>query len=150
MCFGGDGSTYDIGLQSLSGALERGHDFLYVCYNNEGYMNTGGQRSGATPKGAGTTTTPSGSKSSGKIQKKKDMMEIVIAHGIPYAASASIFNLFDLQNKVKKSTLNLKRKHNIDKTPSYCLYNKNKKIINYIEIKEMIKLMFTWKPKNSL
>ncbi|MBD3299986.1 MAG: pyruvate ferredoxin oxidoreductase [Candidatus Moranbacteria bacterium] len=101
--FGGDGGTYDIGLQSLSGAMERGHDFLYVCYDNEGYMNTGGQRSGATPKGAGTTTTPPGEVSTGKIQTRKDLMEIVVAHNVPYAAQASIFNLFDLQNKVRKA-----------------------------------------------
>jgi pyruvate ferredoxin oxidoreductase beta subunit len=101
--FGGDGGTYDIGLQSLSGALERGHNFLYICYNNEGYMNTGGQRSGATSRGARTTTTPPGTQSYGKIQLKKDLMEIVEAHHIPYLAQASVFNLIDLKNKVKKA-----------------------------------------------
>ncbi|MBD3245291.1 MAG: pyruvate ferredoxin oxidoreductase [Candidatus Moranbacteria bacterium] len=103
VAFGGDGGTYDIGLQSLSGALERGHDFLYICYNNEGYMNTGGQRSGATTQGASTSTTPSGSKSFGKIQVKKNLLEIVEAHGIAYLAQASTFNLMDLEKKVKKA-----------------------------------------------
>ncbi|MEA3273692.1 MAG: thiamine pyrophosphate-dependent enzyme, partial [Patescibacteria group bacterium] len=79
VAFGGDGGTYDIGLQSLSGALERGHDFLYICYNNEGYMNTGGQRSGSTPRGARTSTTPSGEKADGKIQFKKNLTEICVA-----------------------------------------------------------------------
>ncbi len=73
VAFGGDGGTYDIGLQSLSGALERGHQFLYVCYDNEGYMNTGGQRSGATPRGADTETTPAGKVSYGKREKRKDL-----------------------------------------------------------------------------
>jgi pyruvate ferredoxin oxidoreductase beta subunit len=103
IAIGGDGGTYDIGLQSLSGALERGHDFLYICYNNEGYMNTGGQRSGATTKGSGTTTTPFGEKSSGKIQFRKNLMEIVAAHNIPYCAQASIFDRLDLKRKVEKA-----------------------------------------------
>src|SRR6476620_10348255 len=72
----GDGGTYDIGLQSLSGALERGHRFVFVCYDNEAYMNTGVQRSGATPFGAATTTTPSGTDSLGKAQERKDMTAI--------------------------------------------------------------------------
>ena len=103
IAFGGDGGTYDIGLQSLSGALERGHDFLYVCYDNQGYMNTGGQRSSATPKGASTTTTPAGDVSQGKVQKRKNLMEIVAAHNIAYAATASVGNLPDLKLKVKKA-----------------------------------------------
>ena len=103
VAFGGDGGTYDIGLQSLSGAMERGHDFLYVCYDNEGYMNTGGQRSGATPKGAQTSTTPHGKNSEGKSQFRKNLMEICAAHNIPYCASAALSNLADLKNKVKKA-----------------------------------------------
>jgi pyruvate ferredoxin oxidoreductase beta subunit len=103
IAFGGDGGTYDIGLQSLSGAMERGHDFLYICYNNEGYMNTGGQRSGSTSQGAGTSTTPSGRLSQGKIQSKKNLTEICVAHNIPYCAQASPFDLKDLENKVKKA-----------------------------------------------
>ncbi|HAH88200.1 MAG TPA: pyruvate ferredoxin oxidoreductase, partial [Armatimonadetes bacterium] len=82
--FGGDGGTYDIGLQSLSGAMERGHNMLYVCYNNEAYMNTGIQRSSATPKGAETTTTPIGKARQGKQQYKKDLTAIMVAHNIPY------------------------------------------------------------------
>ena len=101
--FGGDGGTYDIGLQSLSGALERGHDFLYVCYDNGGYMNTGGQRSGATPYGANTETAPAGAASFGKTQQRKDLMEIVNAHGIKYLAQANVAYLADLKKKAKKA-----------------------------------------------
>jgi pyruvate ferredoxin oxidoreductase beta subunit len=101
--FGGDGGTYDIGLQSLSGALERGHDFLYVCYDNGGYMNTGNQRSSATPYGAGTETTPLGKESFGKVETRKSLMEIVAAHRISYAAQANVSNLADLKTKAKKA-----------------------------------------------
>ena len=101
--FGGDGGTYDIGLQSLSGALERGHDFTYICYDNEAYMNTGIQRSGATPKGAFTTTAPAGKVSSGKGQVKKDLTAIVAAHGVPYVAQASPHRARDLMQKVQKA-----------------------------------------------
>jgi pyruvate ferredoxin oxidoreductase beta subunit len=101
--FGGDGGTYDIGLQSLSGALERGHDFLYVCYDNGGYMNTGNQRSSATPFGAATETTPTGVNSFGKMEVRKNLIEIVKAHGVPYAAQASVANLPDLRKKAKKA-----------------------------------------------
>ncbi len=103
VAFGGDGGTYDIGLQALSGALERGHDFLYVCYDNEGYMNTGGQRSGATPYGANTETAPAGSDSFGKTQQRKDLMEIVKAHGIKYLAQANVAYLPDLKRKAQKA-----------------------------------------------
>jgi pyruvate ferredoxin oxidoreductase beta subunit len=103
VAFGGDGGTYDIGLQSLSGALERGHKFVYVCYNNEAYMNTGIQRSGATPKGASTTTAPSGKESYGKHQFKKDLTSIVAAHRIPYVAQASASNWNDLVTKAEKA-----------------------------------------------
>ncbi len=103
IAFAGDGGTYDIGIQALSGALERGHDFLYVCYNNEAYMNTGIQRSGATPKGAHTTTSPAGKVIPGKVQSRKDLTEIVVAHNIPYAAQATISNWADLTRKVEKA-----------------------------------------------
>jgi pyruvate ferredoxin oxidoreductase beta subunit len=103
VAFGGDGGTYDIGLQALSGALERGHDFLYVCYNNEAYMNTGTQRSGATPLGAATTTAPAGKASAGKAQHAKDLTAIVVAHDIPYVAQASPHNWRDLATKVRKA-----------------------------------------------
>lgn len=103
VAFGGDGGTYDIGLQSLSGALERGHDFIYVCYDNGGYMNTGNQRSSATPYGANTETTPVGKESFGKVELRKNLMEIVNAHHIKYAAQASVGNLPDLKRKAKKA-----------------------------------------------
>jgi pyruvate ferredoxin oxidoreductase beta subunit len=103
IAWGGDGGTYDIGLQSLSGALERGHDFTYICYDNEAYMNTGIQRSGATPRGAFTTTAPAGSVSSGKVQAKKDLTAIVAAHGVPYVAQASPHRARDLMKKVQKA-----------------------------------------------
>jgi len=89
VAFGGDGGTYDIGFQSLSGATERGHDFLYVCLDNEGYMNTGGQRSSATPIGAHTTTSPRGRVSYGEKNRKKDLTMIMAAHGCPYVATAT-------------------------------------------------------------
>lgn len=85
----GDGGTYDIGLQALSGALERGHNFTYICYTNEAYMNTGIQQSGATPKFGWTTTSPTGKVTPGKVRFQKDIMKIVVAHDIPYAATAN-------------------------------------------------------------
>ncbi|MEW6227397.1 MAG: thiamine pyrophosphate-dependent enzyme, partial [Bacillota bacterium] len=88
IAFGGDGGTYDIGFQSLSGAMERGHDMVYICYDNEAYMNTGIQRSSATPKGASTTTSPAGRVMPGKTQFRKDLTAIMAAHNIPYAAQA--------------------------------------------------------------
>ncbi len=103
VAFAGDGGTYDIGFQALSGALERGHRMVYVCYNNEAYMNTGIQRSGATSFGAWTTTSPVGEESVGKSQFRKDLTAIVAAHGIPYTAQASISNWRDLANKAAKA-----------------------------------------------
>jgi len=103
VAFGGDGGTYDIGLQSLSGALERGHDFVYICYDNGAYMNTGIQRSSATPIGASTTTSPAGKEIAGKPHYKKDLTKIVIAHEIPYVAQASISHWKDLIEKSKKA-----------------------------------------------
>lgn len=94
----GDGGTFDIGIQALSAAAERNSDFLYICYDNEGYMNTGTQRSSATPMGAFTTTTPAT-----KIEHKKDMIAIMEAHGIPYMASASPAYPMDLYDKVAKA-----------------------------------------------
>lgn len=102
--FAGDGGTYDIGLQALSGALERGHRFLYVCYDNEGYMNTGNQRSGATPLGASTTTTPADVTGIGKAQERKDITAIAVAHHIRYVAQASISHWQDLSDKVVRAT----------------------------------------------
>ena len=100
---GGDGGTSDIGLQALSGALERGHDFLYVCFDNEAYMNTGIQRSSSTPYGAMTTTSPPGKVSVGQKTWKKNMPAIAVAHNIPYVATANPSYPRDLINKVKKA-----------------------------------------------
>jgi pyruvate ferredoxin oxidoreductase beta subunit len=102
----GDGGTFDIGLQSLSGMLERGHKVTHICVDNECYANTGIQRSGATPFGAWTTTTPTGKKMSGKQQYSKPMAEIAAAHRIPYVATASVAYPEDLQMKVKKALNN--------------------------------------------
>ena len=100
---GGDGGTADIGLQAISGMFMRGHDILYVCYDNEAYMNTGVQRSGLTPYDAITTTTPSGKVSWGTTSSKKNMPLIAVAHGIPYVATTSVGYPFDLERKVKKA-----------------------------------------------
>ncbi|NLL57556.1 MAG: pyruvate synthase subunit beta [Firmicutes bacterium] len=100
----GDGGTADIGLQALSGALERGHDFVFVCYDNEAYMNTGVQRSSSTPFGASTMTSPAGSLWSGQMTWKKNMPAIAAAHGIPYVATACPSYPLDLITKVKKAS----------------------------------------------
>lgn len=97
----GDGATFDIGFGALSGMLERNDNVLYICVDNGGYMNTGGQRSGATPLYAATTTHPAGRESLGKTERRKDLPAIVAAHGIPYLATASIAHLRDLQRKVR-------------------------------------------------
>jgi len=103
IAFAGDGGSYDIGLQALSGALERRHNFLFVTYDNEGYMNTGHQRSGATPLGASTQTTPAGRNSQGKRVWRKDLFSIVTAHRPVYAATANIGFLDDFKKKIKKA-----------------------------------------------
>jgi len=103
IAFGGDGGTYDIGFQSLSGAMERGHDMMYICYDNGAYMNTGIQRSSATPFGANTTTCPAGDVIPGKPQQRKDLTRIMAAHGIPYVAQASPAHWMDLMKKVQKA-----------------------------------------------
>jgi len=98
----GDGGTYDIGIQALSGAVERGHDFLYVLYDNEAYMNTGIQRSGGTPLGASTTTSPAGTELPGKLENKKPIADIMVAHDMPFVATAAPFYWRDLIIKVRK------------------------------------------------
>ncbi|MDR2708469.1 MAG: pyruvate ferredoxin oxidoreductase [Elusimicrobiota bacterium] len=103
IAFGGDGGTYDIGLQSLSGAAERGHKMLYICYDNEAYMNTGIQRSSATPLGADTTTAPAGKIEQGKEQNRKNLTHIMIAHNIPYVAQTYLGNWNDFVTKVQKA-----------------------------------------------
>ncbi|MBW2038513.1 MAG: pyruvate synthase subunit beta [Deltaproteobacteria bacterium] len=103
MGMAGDGGTSDIGVQALSGAMERGHNFVYVCFDNEAYMNTGIQRSSATPFGASTTTSPAGKVVPGQTTWKKNMPEICAAHNIPYVATACPSYPFDLMEKVKKA-----------------------------------------------
>jgi len=100
----GDGGTADIGLQALSGAIDRRDRIIYICYDNEAYMNTGIQKSGLTPFGARTTTTPAGDNIPGTVTQKKNMFEIVAAHGIDYAATASIGYIQDFINKVQKAS----------------------------------------------
>lgn len=103
IAIGGDGGTFDIGLQSLSGAIERGHNFTYICYDNEAYMNTGMQRSSGSTFGSWTTTTPTGAKSPGKTSPSKPIMDIIAAHGLPYAAQAAPSHWRDFMLKVKKA-----------------------------------------------
>lgn len=103
VAFGGDGATYDIGFQWISGCFERGHDFTYICLDNEVYANTGGQRSGSTPLGASTSTTPAGRVSYGKKQKKKDLLSIMAAHGSPYVAQVAPNKWKDMNAKIKKA-----------------------------------------------
>ncbi len=101
---GGDGGTYDIGFQSLSGAMERGHDYTYFCYDNNAYMNTGTQRSSATPRFASATTTPAGIESVGKKQNQKDLTQIIVAHGSPYVAQTTLVgNMKDFHQKAHKA-----------------------------------------------
>lgn len=103
VAFAGDGGTYDIGLQALSGAVERGHDFTFVCLDNEGYMNTGYQRSSASPFGAATATSPAGKQIPGKQTQRKDITAIIAAHRIPYVAQATPANHSDLMQKAHKA-----------------------------------------------
>ncbi len=101
--FAGDGATADIGIGTLSGAFDRNHDILYICLDNEAYQNTGHQQSGLTPPGESTTTTPSGKILPGKVGRKKDMISIAVAHGVPYVASSSVGYVSDIRRKVKKA-----------------------------------------------
>lgn len=103
LAFAGDGGTFDIGFQALSGMLERGHDVLYICFDNEAYMNTGIQRSSSTPHSAMTTTSPPGQTRMGKRHLKKDIISIVASHHIPYAATSSVAYPSDLRQKVRRA-----------------------------------------------
>ncbi len=103
IAFGGDGATFDIGMGHLSGMWARGENILYVCFDNEAYMNTGEQASGSTAKNAGTTTTPAGKESLGNDKNKKNMPQIALAHNCAYVATATVGNIIDIQNKVKKA-----------------------------------------------
>ena len=101
--FAGDGGTADIGIQALSGAIDRNDDVLYICYDNEAYMNTGIQKSSLTPFGAKTTTTPAGKNSHGCLTQKKNVFEIIAAHGLPYAATASVGYMSDFLKKLERA-----------------------------------------------
>ena len=103
VAFGGDGGTYDIGMQSLSGAMERGHDMVYVCYDNGAYMNTGIQRSSATPKGAWATTSEVGAAQPGKPQVRKDLSSVIAAHGVRYVGQSTVGHWKDLVSKAEKA-----------------------------------------------
>ncbi|CBG39804.1 thiamine pyrophosphate-dependent enzyme [Helicobacter mustelae] len=103
IAFGGDGATYDIGFQWISGCFERGHDITYVCFDNEVYANTGGQRSGSTPIGSSTSTTPAGKVSYGKKERKKDMLAIMASHGSPYVAQVAPNKWKDMNKKIKQA-----------------------------------------------
>lgn len=103
IAWGGDGATFDIGFGMISGAWERGENFLYVCFDNEAYMNTGVQASGATPFASNTTTTPPGSQSTGNDLPKKDLVKVALAHGLKYVATATVGNVLDIQNKVRQA-----------------------------------------------
>lgn len=103
VAFGGDGSTYDIGFQFISGCFERGHDMTYICLDNEVYANTGGQRSSSTPIGSSTTTTPAGSVSYGKKERKKDILFVMAAHGSPYVAQVAPNKWKDMNKKIKQA-----------------------------------------------
>ncbi len=101
--FAGDGATADIGIGTLSGAMDRNHDIIYICLDNEAYQNTGHQQSGLTPPGEATTTTPVGKLLPGKVGKKKDMVAFALAHGVPYVATSSVAFPADIRRKVKKA-----------------------------------------------
>lgn len=103
LAIGGDGASYDIGLQWISGAIERGHNFVYLCFDNEGYMNTGFQRSSSTPYGFNSSTSPIGKKIKGKQQHRKNLTQIIAAHNIPYVAQANPANFADLMKKVHRA-----------------------------------------------
>ena len=161
--FGGDGGTYDIGFQSLSGAMERGHDMVYVCYDNGAYMNTGIQRSSATPKYADTTTSPAGKVVPGKLQSRKELTEVMASHNIPYVAqTAPIGNMKDLYEKAEKAIytkgaafLNVLApcprgwRYN---TPDLMLLNKMAVETCFWPLYEVVngKYKITYKPKNKL
>ncbi|MCD8332572.1 MAG: thiamine pyrophosphate-dependent enzyme, partial [Clostridiales bacterium] len=107
--FGGDGGTYDIGFQSLSGAMERGHDLVYVCYDNGAYMNTGIQRSSATPRFADTTTTPVGTQSNGKMQSRKDLASIIADHDVAYVGQPTMIGNFSAIHKKAQKAIYTER-----------------------------------------
>ncbi len=161
VAFGGDGATYDIGFQFLSGAVERGHNFTYVCLDNEVYANTGGQRSSSTPRGASTATTPAGRVSYGKKRYKKDMVAIMAAHGAPYVAQVAPNKWKDMVKKYQKalategpvyinamSACTTEWKFPSDKTIDVSDMGTDSLVFPLYEIENGTKLTITYRPKN--
>lgn len=161
VAFGGDGSTYDIGFQFISGCFERGHDITYICLDNEVYANTGGQRSGSTPVGASTTTTPAGRVSYGKKDKKKDILAIMAAHGSPYVAQVSPNKWKDMSKKLKRaletegptfinaiSPCTTEWKFEADHTVEMADLAVDSLVFPLYEIVDGTKLHITYRPKN--
>ena len=161
VAFGGDGATYDIGFQFLSGAVERGHDFTYICLDNEVYANTGGQRSSSTPRGASTTTTPAGRVSYGNKKYKKDMVAIMAAHGAPYVAQVAPNKWKDMVKKYQKalatkgpvyinamSACTTEWKFPADKTIDVSDMGTDSLVFPLYEIENGTKLTITYRPKN--
>ncbi|MFK5881357.1 MAG: thiamine pyrophosphate-dependent enzyme [Sulfurospirillum sp.] len=161
VAFGGDGATYDIGFQFLSGAVERGHDFTYICLDNEVYANTGGQRSSSTPRGASTTTTPAGRVSYGNKKYKKDIVAIMAAHGAPYVAQVAPNKWKDMVKKYQKalategpvfinamSACTTEWKFPADKTIDVSDLGTDSLVFPLYEIENGTKLTITYRPKN--
>ncbi len=161
VAFGGDGATYDIGFQFLSGAVERGHDFTYVCLDNEVYANTGGQRSSSTPRGSSTTTTPAGRVSYGNKKYKKDIVAIMAAHGAPYVAQVAPNKWKDMVKKYQKalategpvfinamSACTTEWKFPADQTIDVSDLGTDSLVFPLYEIENGSKLTITYRPKN--
>jgi len=161
VAFGGDGATYDIGFQFLSGAVERGHDFTYICLDNEVYANTGGQRSSSTPRGSSTTTTPAGRVSYGNKKYKKDIVSIMAAHGAPYVAQVAPNKWKDMVKKYQKalategpvfinamSACTTEWKFPADKTIDVSDLGTDSLVFPLYEIENGSKLTITYRPKN--
>jgi pyruvate ferredoxin oxidoreductase beta subunit len=160
VAFGGDGATYDIGFQWISGCFERGHDMMYVCLDNEVYANTGGQRSSSTPIGASTTTSPAGRVSYGEKKMKKDIVQIMAAHGSPYVAQVAPNQWKDMVKKIQKgfntegpvfinamSACTTEWKFPIDQTISVSDIATDSLAFPLYEIENGTKLTITYRPK---
>lgn len=161
VAFGGDGSTYDIGFQWISGCFERGHDITYICLDNEVYANTGGQRSGSTPLGSSTSTSPAGTISYGKKERKKDIVSIMAAHGAPYVAQVAPNKWKDMNKKIKKaldtegptfinamSACTTEWKFSSDKTIEVSDLAVDSLVFPLFEIIDGKELKITYRPKN--
>lgn len=161
VAFGGDGSTYDIGFQWISGCFERGHDITYICLDNEVYANTGGQRSGSTPLGSSTSTSPAGKVSYGKKEKKKDILSIMAAHGAPYVAQVAPNKWKDMNKKIKRaidtdgptfinamSACTTEWKFDSDKTVEVSDLAVDSLVFPLFEIVNGVELNITYRPKN--